>query len=122
MSLHTAPQIFMTFSIILLLVEQSILLTRLFTLFQKFFQEKKLTVLDWAVNSPNANLIQNLWSIVKRLVSKMDCSTKRRIIEDVIKICFRDDDVKNNLCSKLVGSIPKRVQNIIKARGGHIFY
>ncbi|GIX90432.1 DDE_3 domain-containing protein [Caerostris extrusa] len=44
----------------------------------KFLQVKKLTVLDWPGNSPDVNPFENLWSIVKRCVSEMDCSTKRK--------------------------------------------
>ncbi|GBO21996.1 hypothetical protein AVEN_98252-1 [Araneus ventricosus] len=72
----------------------------------KNFQEKKLTVLDWPGNSPDVNPIKNLWSIVKRRVSKMDCSTNRKMIGNVIKVWFRDDDIKT-LYSKLVESTPK---------------
>ncbi|GIX98267.1 DDE_3 domain-containing protein [Caerostris darwini] len=51
-------------------------------LITKFLQEK-LTVLDWPGNSTDVNRIENLSSIVKRRVSKMDCSTKRKMIENV---------------------------------------
>lgn len=88
---------------------------------KKFFQEQKITVLDWPGNSPDVNPIENLWSIVKRRVSAMDCSTKKTMIENVINVWFRDDEIKI-LCSNLVESMPKRVQDIIQARGGHISY
>ncbi|GBL75324.1 hypothetical protein AVEN_194537-1 [Araneus ventricosus] len=87
----------------------------------KKFQEKKFTVLDWPGDSPTVNSSKNLWSIVKRRVSTMDCSTKGKMIENVVKVWFRDDDVKN-ACSKLVESMPHSIQDIIEARGGHIFY
>ena len=88
---------------------------------KKFFHEKKLTVLDWPGNSPDINPIENLWSIVKRRVNKMDCSTKKAMIENVIKVWFGDQEIKN-LCCNLVESMPNRVQDLIKARGGHISY
>ncbi|GIY65239.1 uncharacterized protein CDAR_381701 [Caerostris darwini] len=54
----------------------------------KFLQEiQKLTVLDWPGYSPDVNLIKNLWNIVKRHVSKMDCSTKSKMIENVKFVC-----------------------------------
>ncbi|GBM02467.1 hypothetical protein AVEN_76512-1 [Araneus ventricosus] len=64
---------------------------------------------------------RNLWSMVKRRASRMDCSTKRRMIGNVINVWFRDDHVKH-LCSKLVESKPNRVQDVIKARGRQIFF
>ena len=78
-------------------------------------------VLDWPGNSPDVNAIENLWRIVKRCVSKIDCSTKKTMIENVIKVWFCDDEIKN-CCSNLVKSIPNRVQDLIQARGGHILY
>jgi anaerobic glycerol-3-phosphate dehydrogenase len=46
----------------------------------------------------------------------MDCSTEER---DVIKVWFDDSGVKN-ICSELAESMPKRVQEVILAKGGHI--
>ncbi|GIX79641.1 uncharacterized protein CEXT_245611 [Caerostris extrusa] len=57
-------------------------------------------VLDWPGNSPDVNPIENLCSIVTRRVSKMGCSTKKKSIENVVKVWFRDDDIKN-VCPKL---------------------
>ncbi|GIY81549.1 hypothetical protein CDAR_429501 [Caerostris darwini] len=50
----------------------------------------------------------------------MDNSTKRKIIEHVVKVWFRDDDIKN-ACTKLVESTPKRVQDIIKTGEGYAY-
>ena len=46
----------------------------------------KITVLDWPGNSPDLNLIENLWSIVKNRLRKMDCTTKIKLIEAVIHV------------------------------------
>ncbi|GBL77297.1 hypothetical protein AVEN_41740-1 [Araneus ventricosus] len=95
-------QIFGTSSIVLLFVEESILPTRLFIMFQKSFQ-----VLNLPGNSPDVNSFENLWSTVKRRVRNMDFSTKKKIIEDALNVLFRDDG--NKKCSKLIESMPKRV-------------
>ncbi|GFW30721.1 uncharacterized protein TNCV_4088411 [Trichonephila clavipes] len=72
-------------------------------------------------NSPDINPIENLWNIVKRHVNKMDCSTKKTMIENDVKVCFRDDEIKI-LCSNLVESISNRVRDLIQARVGHILH
>ncbi|GFU62796.1 uncharacterized protein TNCV_1350511 [Trichonephila clavipes] len=81
----------------------------------------KITLLDWPGNSPDVNPIENLWSVAKRHVSKVDCSTKKTMIEDAIIVWFRDGKIKT-LCSNLVESMPNRVQDLIQAGRGHILY
>ena len=43
---------------------------------QTFFVQTSITLLDWPTNSPDLNAIGNLWAIIKRNLSKYDCSTK----------------------------------------------
>jgi transposase len=86
---------------------------------KKLIQENKISMLYWPVNSPDMNLIENLWSILKKLLGKMDCSTEERMVTYVIKMWFHDSGMKN-ICSKLVQSMPKRVHEVISAKGGHI--
>jgi transposase len=48
-----------------------------------------------AGNSPDMNPIENLWSILKKLVGKMDCSTEERMVTNVIQEWFHDSGVRN---------------------------
>ncbi|GIY71705.1 transposable element Tc1 transposase [Caerostris extrusa] len=89
-------------------IQQDLVPCHTSTLTTKFLKTK-LTVLDWPGNSPDINPIENLWSILKRRACKMDCSTKIKMIENVVKVWFRDEDIKN-ACSKLVESMPKRAK------------
>jgi transposase len=43
---------------------------------KKFIQENKIGMLNWPGNSPDMNPIENLWSMLKKRVGKMDCSTE----------------------------------------------
>ena len=86
-----------------------------------FFSDNNICVLEWPGNSPDINPIENLWAICKRRLAKLDCSTKTRMIESLIKVWFHDDELKN-MCSKLVKSMPNRVKELIKHKGGHITY
>jgi hypothetical protein len=76
---------------------------------KKFFQGNKISMPDWSDNSPDMNPIGNLWSILKKRLAKMECSTEKRAVMNVTKVWFHDSGVKN-ICSKLVESMPKRVQ------------
>jgi transposase len=67
------------------------------------------------------NPIENLWSILKKRLGKMDCSAEERMVTNVIKVWFHVSRVKS-ICSKLVQSMPKHVQEVILAKGEHIAY
>jgi anaerobic glycerol-3-phosphate dehydrogenase len=67
------------------------------------------------------NSIENLWNILKKRLGKMASSTEGNMVTNVIKVWLHDGGVKN-ICSKLVESMPKRVQEVILAIGGHISY
>ena len=84
-------------------------------------KKMKITVLDWSGNSPDLNPIENLWSIMKLRLRNEDCATKIKLIEAIIRIWYRDPEIKEN-CQKLVDSMPNRVQQVLKNNGGHIMY
>lgn len=86
----------------------------------KYFKDKKISCLEWPVNSPDLNLIENLWAFVKPRLRKIDCTTKIKLIEAVIQIWFWDQQIIES-CKKL-DSMLKRVQEVIKTKGGHISY
>lgn len=86
-----------------------------------YLLRKRVPLLDWPGNSPDLNPIENLWAIVK---SRMECqtfTTKQALIEGIIKVwhheCNQGDSLKN-----LVESMPRRLAQVIYARGGHTFY
>jgi transposase len=58
-------------------------------------------MLDSPGNSPDVNPIENLWSILKKRLGNMDCSTEGRVVTNVIEVWFHDSGVKN-ICSKLL--------------------
>jgi hypothetical protein len=56
---------------------------------------------------------------MKKRLGQMDCSTEERVVTNVIWVWFHDSGV-NNICSKLVESMSKRIQKVILAKGGQI--
>ena len=45
---------------------------------QTFFAQTGITLLDWPGNSSGLNPIENLWAIIKRKLSKYDCSNVQK--------------------------------------------
>ena len=69
-------------------------------LVQTFLQANKTKVCNWSGNSPDLNLIENLWHIFKNRLAKMNCMTMEQMIISAIQVWFHDDDVKN-MCATL---------------------
>lgn len=88
---------------------------------QTFFRQKKITVLDWPGNSPDLSPIENLWSIIKTKLRAKDCTTQQKLICAIIDAWYRDSTIADH-CQKLVDSMPKRIQQVLKNKGGHISY
>ncbi len=86
--------------------------------YQKLVQWPCVTVLDWPANSPDLNLIENLWSIVKR---KMRNQTQQyRWPED----CYQSNlgFITPEQCHRLIDSVPRRIDAVIHAKGAPTKY
>lgn len=86
-----------------------------------FKQENEINVLPWPGNSPDLNPIENLWAIIKTKLRSRDCTTKTKMIAAVFEI-WNNDELLKPMCKNLVYSMPKRVELLLKAKGGHIKY
>ena len=78
-------------------------------------------MLNWPGNFPDLNPIENLWSIIKTRLGETDCATKKKLIKAIIKIWYHDTKISNNF-RNLVDSMPQRVQEVLKNKGGHTIY
>ena len=58
---------------------------------QTFFAQTGITLLDRPGNSPDLNPIKNLRAIIKRKLSKYDCSTKILLVKAITKIWYHDE-------------------------------
>ncbi|KAK9891110.1 hypothetical protein WA026_013429 [Henosepilachna vigintioctopunctata] len=88
---------------------------------QAFMCENEMKILDWSGSSPDLNPIENSWNILKKRLAKMDCTAKEKMIISAIQVWFHDDELKK-ICATLVESMPRRVQEVISAKGGHTPY
>ncbi len=86
---------------------------------KSWFNDHGVTVLDWPANSPDLNLIENLWVIVKR---KMRDTRPNNA--DELKAAIKATWASYHLSSATnwSPSMPRRIEAVIKAKGAPTKY
>ncbi len=86
---------------------------------KSWFNDHGVTVLDWSANSPDLNPIENLWGIVKR---KMRDTRPNNA--DELKATVKETwaSIPPQQCHKLITSMPRRIEAVIKAKGAPTKY
>lgn len=87
----------------------------------KWFQRKKLDVLDWPSQSPDLNPIEHLWVLLKVRLSQYGVPPKgtHELWERVEEVW---NDIAVDECRRLIESMPRRIKAVIKAKGGNTKY
>ncbi len=86
---------------------------------KSWFNDHGVTVLDWPANLPDLNPIENLWGIVKRKMR----DTRPNNADDLkaaIKATWAS--IPPQQCHKLITSMPRRIEGVIKAKGAPTKY
>lgn len=84
----------------------------------QYLSQVDIPVLPWPGNSPDLNPIETLWAIVKKRLSERDVSNRSDLIATIVQIWHRDPSIVDT-CAKLIESMPRRIQAVIDAKGGH---
>jgi len=83
-----------------------------------FVKKQNVNVLEWPGNSPDHYPLENLLSIAKYLLQKLDCKTMTKLIEAIIQVWYQDPKIKES-CKRLVESKPNTVKEVSKNKDGH---
>ncbi len=86
---------------------------------KSWFNDHGVTVLDWPANTPDLNPIENLWGIVKRKMR----DTRPNNADDLkatVKAAWAS--IPPQQCHKLITSMPRRIEAVIKAKGAPTKY
>lgn len=86
-----------------------------------YFEDVKLTVMEWPPYSPDLNPIEHLWSFIKRKLG-MYPQEPTSIHELWNRVQQEWNAIPDSLCKSLIESLPRRINAVIKAKGGNTQY
>src|SRR3954469_5895835 len=85
---------------------------------KQWLKRDKIMVLDWPPQSPDLNPIEHLWNEVDRRLRKLETRvhSQDQLWEAIQKIWVEMD---NEFLTTLINSMPERIEDVIKAKGGY---
>src|SRR3979490_2058939 len=88
---------------------------------RNWMEENDITLLDWAPQSPDLNPIEHLWHHIKLQLCKYEAPATGvwQVWESVAEVW---NAIEPEVCQKLIESMPRRVEAVIKAKGGNTKY
>lgn len=87
----------------------------------KWFEDNNIDVMVWPAQSPDINPIEHLWVELKKTLKKYPRSAKgihelwERVVEEW-------NNIPPETCQRLIESMSRRIQAVIRANNGHTKY
>ena len=88
---------------------------------KQWMKDNDIALLDWPPQSPDLNPIEHLWDHIKKQLCKYETLAKGvwEIWERVSEVW---ENIEPEVCQNLIESMPRRLEAVIKAKGGHTKY
>ncbi|GBC09049.1 hypothetical protein RclHR1_08580008 [Rhizophagus clarus] len=85
---------------------------------KQWFEDNNVEVLPWSPQSPDLNPIEHLWNDVDRRLRALNVTIRGKdaLWEHVSQIW---NEMTLETCTKLIESMPARIQDVINAKGGY---
>ena len=88
---------------------------------RQWFQDHNVELLDWPAQSPDLNPIEHLWNHLKRQLNGSECQPKG-MHELWERVETEWNKIPQEVCEGLVESMPQRIEEVLKAKGGYTRY
>ncbi|KAI0995126.1 hypothetical protein K3495_g13055 [Podosphaera aphanis] len=88
---------------------------------RQFLRDHSLAVLPWPANSPDLNPIEHLWNYIKKRLKDYP-KPPNGILELLDRVQDEWAKIPAEECQKLMESLPRRIDAVLKAKGGHVKY
>lgn len=88
-------------------------------LVKNYLQNQQIEVLPWPPQSPDLNPIENLWSELDRQTERRGCNSEEELFKQLKE---QWEKLSPDYLKKLVESMPRRCEKVIKSRGYPIDY
>lgn len=80
-----------------------------------------LEVLPWPGNSPDLNPIENCWAYLKSRVYGRRNNTIQELKQNIEDI-WKNEPAMKEMVAKCIESMPKRIKEVLKQKGGSTKY
>ena len=87
---------------------------------KRWLEERKNELIEWPGNSPDLNIIENVWQLLKRKLNRMQIRSKNQLL--VASISTWEQVATKEFIWSLIESIPTRIESVIKNHGCYCDY
>ena len=88
---------------------------------KSWFKDHGIQVMEWPAQSPDLNPIEHLWFHLKKQLSDHKTPSSG-ILELWERVEKEWEEIKPEECQNLIESMPRRVEAVIRAKGGYTKY